>query len=570
YSRGQSYGQPVGHYPYPQFNLNGIGAAGTYSPKSEYSYSPSYRQYGHFREQQLPAQEAVSVKEEPEPEVRMVNGKPKKIRKPRTIYSSYQLAALQRRFQKAQYLALPERAELAAQLGLTQTQVRAEPPPPTPQIPAAGTSEQQRGSRSRSPPVNPGFGKGSVPGEPEGSGGSRGWSSPLAVGCRVPRAGFPRWSKSSLPRERWRGRREQGEGTEPGHAPLCSFGVYPTPSGAGPIPELTLPWGLELDPAPERVLGHGTPGVPGMWGTKCQRHRTLGMSARGSSGRPVPTAAPDPKSCQNTGTRGRTLLLLPGLPKVSPGSGRPIPLGSGREKGFGDRFHTRCPRRWGGPSGWTGRAGTCGLGFSPRAAGIGAKPSLLGSCLARGQIWGWEGSGLSPLSPQRATPPRPIAVPSLPRGRRRRPCAALGLPPPPPLGDEAIGDTRQRADGARHPLPEGHPVWVTTTATPAPRPGPKASSAASPSAGTLPTPGVWRDGLLVTPVCVPRGAPRDARVPRGVPETPSVTRVLSTVHGVSVSMVCPCPWCVHGVSMSVVCPWCVRGRGVAAVCPCSP
>ncbi|NWT77217.1 DLX3 protein, partial [Prunella himalayana] len=67
---------------------------------------------------------AVSVKEEPEPEVRMVNGKPKKIRKPRTIYSSYQLAALQRRFQKAQYLALPERAELAAQLGLTQTQVK--------------------------------------------------------------------------------------------------------------------------------------------------------------------------------------------------------------------------------------------------------------------------------------------------------------------------------------------------------------------------------------------------------------------------------------------------------------
>lgn len=53
----------------------------------------------------------------------MVNGKPKKVRKPRTIYSSYQLAVLQRRFQSAQYLALPERAELAAQLGLTQTQV---------------------------------------------------------------------------------------------------------------------------------------------------------------------------------------------------------------------------------------------------------------------------------------------------------------------------------------------------------------------------------------------------------------------------------------------------------------
>ena len=37
-------------------------------------------------------------------------------------FSSYQLQELMRRFQKTQYLALPERAELAANLGLTQTQ----------------------------------------------------------------------------------------------------------------------------------------------------------------------------------------------------------------------------------------------------------------------------------------------------------------------------------------------------------------------------------------------------------------------------------------------------------------
>ncbi|XP_066521438.1 homeobox protein Dlx3b isoform X2 [Hoplias malabaricus] len=109
---------------YPQFNMSSMhGPAGHYPTKAEYPYSPPYRQYSHYgRELQSPPQN--TVKEEVETEVRMVNGKPKKIRKPRTIYSSFQLAALQRRFQKAQYLALPERAELAAQLGLTQTQVK--------------------------------------------------------------------------------------------------------------------------------------------------------------------------------------------------------------------------------------------------------------------------------------------------------------------------------------------------------------------------------------------------------------------------------------------------------------
>ncbi|XP_037320624.2 homeobox protein Dlx4b isoform X3 [Pungitius pungitius] len=53
-----------------------------------------------------------------------LNGKGKKMRKPRTIYSSLQLQALHQRFQQTQYLALPERADLAAKLGLTQTQVK--------------------------------------------------------------------------------------------------------------------------------------------------------------------------------------------------------------------------------------------------------------------------------------------------------------------------------------------------------------------------------------------------------------------------------------------------------------
>lgn len=62
--------------------------------------------------------------EKEEKEVRMVKENPKKVRKPRTIYSSLQLCVLQSRFRMRQYLALPERAEIAASLGLTQTQVR--------------------------------------------------------------------------------------------------------------------------------------------------------------------------------------------------------------------------------------------------------------------------------------------------------------------------------------------------------------------------------------------------------------------------------------------------------------
>ncbi|XP_008518571.2 homeobox protein DLX-4 isoform X5 [Equus przewalskii] len=60
----------------------------------------------------------------PEPSERRPQAPTKKLRKPRTIYSSLQLQQLNQRFQHTQYLALPERAQLAAQLGLTQTQVK--------------------------------------------------------------------------------------------------------------------------------------------------------------------------------------------------------------------------------------------------------------------------------------------------------------------------------------------------------------------------------------------------------------------------------------------------------------
>ncbi|KAF3847034.1 hypothetical protein F7725_004112 [Dissostichus mawsoni] len=108
-------GQQMNHYAY-HYNLH----AGYPVGKTEYPYPQSvYRENSAFNREAAVLQD---VKEEPDVEVRMVNGKPKKIRKPRTIYSSYQLAMLQRRFQSAQYLALPERAELANQLGVTQTQ----------------------------------------------------------------------------------------------------------------------------------------------------------------------------------------------------------------------------------------------------------------------------------------------------------------------------------------------------------------------------------------------------------------------------------------------------------------
>nr|XP_014333895.1 PREDICTED: homeobox protein DLX-2 [Bos mutus] len=111
----------MGSYQYHASGLNNV----PFSAKSGYDlgYTAAYTSYAPYGTSSSPANNEPE-KEDLEPEIRIVNGKPKKVRKPRTIYSSFQLAALQRRFQKTQYLALPERAELAASLGLTQTQVK--------------------------------------------------------------------------------------------------------------------------------------------------------------------------------------------------------------------------------------------------------------------------------------------------------------------------------------------------------------------------------------------------------------------------------------------------------------
>ncbi|POI19051.1 hypothetical protein CIB84_017205, partial [Bambusicola thoracicus] len=115
YSTASSFSRPLG-YPY----VNSV------SSHSGNPYISSVQPYPNSSGLAQPRLEETGAESEKSTvveggEVRF-NGKGKKIRKPRTIYSSLQLQALNRRFQQTQYLALPERAELAASLGLTQTQ----------------------------------------------------------------------------------------------------------------------------------------------------------------------------------------------------------------------------------------------------------------------------------------------------------------------------------------------------------------------------------------------------------------------------------------------------------------
>uniref|UniRef100_A0AAV2LAV8 Homeobox domain-containing protein n=1 Tax=Knipowitschia caucasica TaxID=637954 RepID=A0AAV2LAV8_KNICA len=113
---GSSYGRSLG-YPYPS-------PVSAHPPSAYMSYAHGHSPSGalaHGRAQLSDRDKATVM---PESRDIRLNGKGKKIRKPRTIYSSLQLQALHQRFQQTQYLALPERADLAAKLGLTQTQVK--------------------------------------------------------------------------------------------------------------------------------------------------------------------------------------------------------------------------------------------------------------------------------------------------------------------------------------------------------------------------------------------------------------------------------------------------------------
>ncbi|XP_008836546.1 homeobox protein DLX-4 [Nannospalax galili] len=117
-----SYPRPYGHLLSYSSYTRPATPGDSYLPCQQPS-APSQPLCGpaeHHQELQAESEKLLS----PEPSQQCQQPPSRKPRKPRTIYSSLQLLHLNQRFQHRQYLALPERAQLAAQLGLTQTQVK--------------------------------------------------------------------------------------------------------------------------------------------------------------------------------------------------------------------------------------------------------------------------------------------------------------------------------------------------------------------------------------------------------------------------------------------------------------
>ncbi|KAK8732902.1 hypothetical protein OTU49_017456 [Cherax quadricarinatus] len=115
------YGQPLGYQQTAQYNAPGYGFPPMY-PQGSYGYHMG--PYAPVQCPSPPRDDAWYKHYKHELDGVRVNGKGKKMRKPRTIYSSLQLQHLNKIFQRTQYLSLPERADLAASLGLTQTQIK--------------------------------------------------------------------------------------------------------------------------------------------------------------------------------------------------------------------------------------------------------------------------------------------------------------------------------------------------------------------------------------------------------------------------------------------------------------